>query len=121
MMEIDSEVEIILPLRGISYNSACKITKGGWLYKSKHCKQFQQLVYDLVKHHKQIEGEQLEVEYTFYFRGHKKLDVANYEKLLSDALNKVLFEDDSLIFTMLLHKQMGCDSDSIKVRVKKIK
>ena len=119
--EFTDEIEATFPLRGMSYNSAIAIAQGGWLYKKPICKKYQEVIKDLIKDFKKIDAKEIEASYLFSFKGNKKLDVANFEKLLTDSFNKVLFEDDSLIYKMHLEKRMNCTKDTIKITLKKIK
>lgn len=58
----------------------------------------------------------LAVHYTYYFKDRRKNDLANREKLLSDALEGILFDNDNQIDLMVLERG-GIDKDNPRVEI----
>jgi len=65
---------------------------------------------------KSLGNARLDVTYTYYFKTKHKTDVANYEKLLSDSMEGILFDNDSQIDVMLLVRA-GVDKENPRVEI----
>ena len=50
--------------------------------------------------------ENIELKLTYYFKDKRRRDVANYEKMLVDCLNGIVYEDDCQIVKLTLIKQI---------------
>ena len=60
----------------------------------------------------------VEVDLTFYFKDRRRHDVDNYQKIMNDALTKVLWNDDTQIFKLTSRKYDGCGFVKTIIEVK---
>ena len=65
-------------------------------------------------------SERLSVVYRFYFKGKRRLDVANFEKPLTDSLEGYLFRNDSQFDEVHLYVCRDCKKDRIEIQIQKI-
>lgn len=103
----------------VSTNHAYPTSRQGRRYMSKEGRQYKSLVADTAQytytHREPQEGPvQVHIEYTFGDK--RRRDVNNYDKIIVDALEGIVFENDTQVDTLLLHKTYG-DSFSTNIRV----
>lgn len=55
------------------------------------------------------------------FADKRRRDIDNYNKILLDAFNGLIYNDDSQITEMTIKKNIGCGIDSINVKINQIK
>lgn len=109
--------KIIIPGNPISRNHAyyfggkrCFMTKAGKEYKEKASDVFR-------KHFKEpIKGDVV-VSLFFYFGDHRKRDLDNHQKLTIDAMNKIVFDDDSQITKMMLEKSYDKNNPRVEAEI----
>jgi len=58
----------------------------------------------------------LKVSYTYFFQNRRKSDIANREKLLSDAMEGIVFDNDEQIDCMIQNRG-GVDKEHPRVEV----
>ena len=88
----------------------------GRVLLSKDGRKYKEDVKKLLAGHKSLCSARLEVTYTYYFKDKRKNDLANREKLLSDALEGIIFDNDSQIDRMTLVRG-GIDKDNPRVEI----
>lgn len=104
-------------------NSHIHMAKGGKVCKfpSKETKQFQVAIQKKFKErypdHKPVECK-LQVRMKFHLTRHTKRDVDNLAKIPLDALNGLVWKDDSLVYKLALEKFEGKE-DSVQFFIKK--
>lgn len=95
------------------YHSRGKIRflcKEGKLYKEK--------VADIVKKLVNTStSKDVLVEITFYFGDNRRRDISNYDKGLLDSMIKIVYDDDSQIQTLILHKQIDKENPRAHVQI----
>lgn len=64
--------------------------------------------------------EDLKVEVDFYFGDKRKRDIDNYNKLVLDSMNKVVWEDDEQIQELILRKFYDKENPRAEITIEKI-
>ena len=121
-MENDSEVDdiqIVLPIRALSLNTICRITRDGHYYTNPKVIEYKEVIYGLIRNYQQIKGP-VHVDYTFSFKGKRNVDLDNCLKILNDAIKNYLLEDDAMIMSITAKKKMNCVSDQIYLHISKV-
>jgi len=107
----------ILP---ISVNAAYRTWRGRVLISAKG-REFKQIIckklteLNLTK----IEGK-IEMSIIYYFKDNRCRDIDNYQKVLIDCMKDILFEDDKMIYKLILEKHIGYGSNKIIIDIKSI-
>jgi len=83
---------------------------------SKDGREYKQAVKTLLSRAKSFGDARLEVSYRYFFQSKRKADIGNREKLLSDALEGVLFDNDEQI-DVLHQYRGGVDKEDPRVEV----
>ena len=102
-----------------SVNKATAVVNGRKI-KAKDCRIYEKDIHALVTAQMGVIGQsafdkkqRLEVAYFYYFADNRRRDIANYEKVLTDALQKAgVFHDDSQIDCMYLERMPSFSSQS---------
>lgn len=94
----------------VSTNTAYKRSKNGRMFMTKQGKDYKALVADTAQYtysnEEPAKGNiQLHIDYTFADK--RRRDVNNYDKIIVDALEGIVFENDVQVDTLLLHKVFG--------------
>lgn len=62
----------------------------------------------------------LKVEYEFHFKGKRKRDTGNYEKVCSDCLEGYLFDNDESIDELNLKRYYHCPETKVLITITEI-
>ena len=54
------------------------------------------------------------------FKDRRKRDCDNYTKSVIDSIKNILFEDDDMIYELIVRKQIGCEEDRTTLKVTSI-
>jgi len=123
-------VLIEVDLRAFSLNQTYswgRVYKAGKSYKAnfymnKKGKEFKTALYRAAK--KQYNGDVLTTPIKMFVRCEYKYkygkDVDNSLKLILDALQGVVYEDDNQVEKLLVEKQEGCEEDKIIIKIKEM-
>ncbi len=111
-------MKLTLPLPP-SLNAAYRnvtINGRGRVLLSKEGRAYKEDVKKLLLGRESFDDARLEVSYVYYFQNRRKSDIANREKLLSDALEGCLFDNDEQI-DILHQKRGGVDKENSRVEI----
>jgi crossover junction endodeoxyribonuclease RusA len=114
----DGVIRLTLPLPP-SLNAAYRsvvINGSGRVLLSRVGRRYKEDVKKLLMGRKSLGAARLAVHYTYWFKDKRKNDISNREKLLSDALEGMLFDNDCQIDVMLLERG-GIDKMNPRVEV----
>lgn len=93
-------------------------SRGKIRFLCKEGKQYKEKVANIVKALVTIPtSKNLLVEITFYFGDNRRRDVSNYEKGILDSMIKIVYDDDSQIQTLILHKQIDKENPRVDVQI----
>lgn len=103
----------------VSTNTAYPTSRQGRRYMSKSGKEYKALVRDTAQytypHREPIDGP-VQIHITYIFGDKRIRDVNNYDKIIVDALEGIIYKNDTQVNTLLLHKEYG-DSFSTEITV----
>jgi Holliday junction resolvase RusA-like endonuclease len=57
---------------------------------------------------------------TFYLGNHRRVDCDNLNKAVSDAMQGIVFADDSQVCDLSIIKNGGCDTPGVSVHVEEL-
>lgn len=66
-----------------------------------------------------IKGK-VQVSISFQLKTKREIDLDNLQKPLLDAIKDILIDDDKFIYKINSRKAIGCDTDSITLKIKNI-
>lgn len=99
----------IIPGKQVSTNHAYPRNKQGRRFLSTEGKDYKKMIGDLAKYTfpREISLEPLVVEIEYTFGDKRRRDINNYDKLIVDALEGVVYEDDKQIVELILRKKVS--------------
>jgi len=65
---------------------------------------------------KVISTDGIEMEITLFFKDKRKRDVDNYNKLVLDSLEGIVFEDDSQIKKLTINKELSAINPRVQIQ-----
>ena len=71
------------------------------------------------QHKKRPTSLGVEMEITLFFKDNRKRDVDNYNKLVLDSLEGIVYQDDSQIQKLTITKNYSKENPRIEVEIKK--
>ena len=122
MSKSKKTVEIEINLRPPSINGYYGHT-GNRRYITKKGREFKEYVEWYLHNLKQkgvlvdFGDSRLKVEYEFHFKGKRKLDTGNFEKVLSDCLEGYLFDNDEQLDIIHLSRTYNNPEDKIYIKI----
>jgi len=106
-------IKFTIPSIPPSVNHAYFTTKWGGRVLTKKGKDFKKLVSEIQANDK-IEGK-IKAEYQLNYGDKRKRDIGNSEKVISDALEGIYFDDDNQIDILILRRLYGPKNPYINV------
>lgn len=94
----------------VSTNTAYPTSRQGRRYMSKAGKEYKALVRDTAQYtypHREPIGGPIQIHITYTFGDKRIRDVNNYDKIIVDALEGIIYKNDTQVNTLLLHKRQG--------------
>lgn len=105
---------------GPSDNHSYGMTRGGIKYLTSDAKDFKTAVAKVCEEVKKVDmyfNDQLDVDITYYFK--RDRDVLGSDKILMDAMQGIVFKNDSQIIDAHIHKYRDKDNPRVEVIIKK--
>ena len=65
-------------------------------------------------------GVDIEMTITLFFKDKRKRDIDNYNKLVLDALEGIVFEDDHQIQKLIINKDYSADNPRVEIQWQKL-
>jgi len=100
------------------YRSVCR-GKFATVYmtpKGKAMKEYYQLEAK-TQYKKEVSSEPLEMEINIFFKSKHKHDIDNFNKLILDSLQGIVYEDDNQIETIKIHKEICKDNPRVEINL----
>lgn len=64
-----------------------------------------------------LESADCDVKIDLYFKDKRRRDVDNYNKLVLDALEGIVYEDDKQIQKLIVEKHISADDPRVEVKI----
>ena len=109
---------IEIPIQACSVNKYYRSCYGRVLI-SKEGRDFQKELELLLPSYEKVYGK-IKLTVLLYFRDNRKRDLDNYNKVLIDCLKNKLFEDDDMIYKLVMEKNIGYGENKKYIDIKKI-
>ena len=110
-----------LDIKGVSHNTYYRIMRNRFVISKDGLKFREDIKNEMSKCQNVICHDcPIKLYIEFQFKDNRKRDLDNLTKSILDALKKILYDDDSLIFELHTRKFIGHDSDKIRIEISKI-
>ena len=100
------------------YNSMCRGKRSIMYMCGKGKKIKKAYIEEVIEQYKgKLHTEDLGLEIKFYFGTRHKRDVDNYNKLVLDAMEGIVYEDDKLVRPLIVDKFYDKENPRIEIRI----
>ncbi len=110
---------IKIPLRPVSMNQMYRVSKSGFIYKTKDVKEWESLARKFIA--EQYSGQVLESNVAITLKvclaNDKLIDLDNCLKLVTDCLQGLVIKNDNQVVGLSAYRKMNCDSDKITITI----
>ena len=109
---------IIKPQKILSYYGYLKHSRRGYKYITREGLKYQEFIRNeiaKIMHENDwslMEGE-LQLDINYHFKGGRRRDLDNCDKVLFDVMTGIVYKDDAQIFCRNGYKRMYCDEEII--------